>query len=277
MSLKYITFIVSTLVCLFLWKQESLINHHLTSTSNLCDIEEICFQDGEEIIYDVYYNTSFLWFKVGQAIFRVKSNSENYYFTAIGATNESYQWIFPVRDTVYSVVDKESFRTKWSTRSVHEGNYDQYDHTRFNQSSFKAISSFGKSRSETKDKTFDFPSCANDILTSLYVIRAKGMKYYQDNPFSNINIVMDRKIYPIDVKYLGVNNVRIKGWGNAELHTFNPELISSTTFKDTDQMRVYVSQDGNNIPVMLESPISVGRVKAILTTTRNLKYPRKIK
>lgn len=274
MFIRIIIVSLTTLMgLLFTLKKDSYLDDS-GSPTDFCEIKEICFEDGEEIVYDVYYNAGFLWFKVGHAIFRVKSNSENFYFTAIGVTNESYQWVFPVHDTVYSVVDRETFRTKWSARSVHEGNYDRYDHTKFNRSTHMATSNHGPSKSDTQEKTFSFPACANDILTTLYAIRGKGMSYYEKNPETGIEIVMDQKIYPIDIHYLGLNKVRVKGIGTAELHTFNPELISSTTFKDTDQMRVYVSKDGNNIPIMLESPISVGRVKAILQTTRNLKYPR---
>ncbi len=243
------------------------------SETDFCEVEEICFQDGEVIEYDVFYNAGFLWFNVGRARFMVKENSQNYYFTAIGATNQSYEWAFPVKDTVNSVVNKESFQVKRTTRVVNEGNYSQYDHMSFDYSTNQATSDKGKSRSTTERKTFSFPTCARDILTTLYVIRGKGVNFYKNNPETQIKIVMDQKIYPIDINYLGIQKVRIRGYGNLELHTFNPELIASTTFKETDKMRVYVSQDKNTIPLMLESPISVGKVRAVLRHTNNLKYP----
>jgi hypothetical protein len=41
-------------------------------------------------------------------------------------------------------------------------------------------------------------------------------------------------------------------------------------------MVVWVSQDGNRIPVLIESPIKVGSIKAVLNAYENLKYPLEI-
>jgi hypothetical protein len=53
---------------------------------------------------------------------------------------------------------------------------------------------------------------------------------------------------------------------------FSPQLISGEYFQDGDEMKVYVSDDQNRLPLVIESPLSVGYVKAVLKDYRGLKH-----
>jgi hypothetical protein len=37
-------------------------------------------------------------------------------------------------------------------------------------------------------------------------------------------------------------------------------------------MKIWASADGNKVPLMIESPVSVGTVKVVLKSWKNLKY-----
>ena len=75
------------------------------------------------------------------------------------------------------------------------------------------------------------------------------------------------------MKYFGKEeNKRIKGQGRFNTHLFSPQLIAGEIFKENDQMKVWVSADQNKIPLMIESPVSVGSVVARLKSYKNLKY-----
>ncbi|MBK9043084.1 MAG: DUF3108 domain-containing protein [Saprospiraceae bacterium] len=39
------------------------------------------------------------------------------------------------------------------------------------------------------------------------------------------------------------------------------------------ELKVYVGDDENKLPLMIESPLSVGSVKAVLISEKNLKHP----
>jgi hypothetical protein len=38
-------------------------------------------------------------------------------------------------------------------------------------------------------------------------------------------------------------------------------------------MKIYVSDDQNRLPIMIESPVSVGSVKAVLQSYEGLRFP----
>ena len=53
---------------------------------------------------------------------------------------------------------------------------------------------------------------------------------------------------------------------------FKPLLIKGTIFEGGEKMTVWVSDDGNRIPVRIESPISVGSIKVDMIYNRNLRH-----
>jgi hypothetical protein len=50
-------------------------------------------------------------------------------------------------------------------------------------------------------------------------------------------------------------------------------LIEGTIFKGGEKMEVWVSDDDNRIPVMINTPILVGSIRVLLKSYRNLKHP----
>lgn len=44
-------------------------------------------------------------------------------------------------------------------------------------------------------------------------------------------------------------------------------------FKEDTKMKVYVGDDENKLPLVIESPLAVGSVKAVLKSYENLKHP----
>ena len=53
---------------------------------------------------------------------------------------------------------------------------------------------------------------------------------------------------------------------------FQPQVIAGNVFDDDSKMSVWVSDDLNRIPLLIESPVSVGSVKVVLKEYKNLKY-----
>ena len=54
---------------------------------------------------------------------------------------------------------------------------------------------------------------------------------------------------------------------------FAVEVIAGSVFKGDESVTLWVSDDKNHIPLEIESPITVGKVKARITKYDNLKYP----
>jgi hypothetical protein len=53
---------------------------------------------------------------------------------------------------------------------------------------------------------------------------------------------------------------------------FSPQAVAGAVFNENTQMNVWVSDDRNRIPLLIESPISVGSVKIVLKSYKGLRY-----
>ena len=58
---------------------------------------------------------------------------------------------------------------------------------------------------------------------------------------------------------------------------FTPEVIAGEVFPDGAELNVWVTDDGNHLPLIIESPLSVGSAKAVLKSYKGLRYPVRAK
>ena len=56
-----------------------------------------------------------------------------------------------------------------------------------------------------------------------------------------------------------------------------PAFVDSQLFEDGEMMTLYLSDDKNKIPIMIEAKLKIGSIKAYLVESNNLLYPLKSK
>lgn len=239
-----------------------------------CVIENTAFKGGEKIIYKAYYNWKFVWVPAGEAEFNLRENKDNYEITVIGKTYKAYDAFFKVRDYFHSKIDKRTMFPKYFVRIVEEGNYRRFDSLVFNQDQRKAISYNGKNRSTAIRKVIPLAQCTHDLLSVLYFMRNINIHKYKVGEYIPTKILFDETIYPIKVKYEGkYDNFEIKDLGTFNTIKVIPDLVSGNVFKDGNRMHIWVTNDANKLPLLIESPLSVGSAKAILKSYTGLKHP----
>ncbi len=239
-----------------------------------CSMANTAFQHGEEIVYKLYYNWNFVWISAGEVVFKVEETPEGqYYFSAKGRTYKSYDWAFKVRDHYEAYVDKENLLPTQSIRQVQEGGYSLYDKMNYDQPNRKVTSLRGKTKEKATLKEFELEECMHDILSIVYYARNIEFQNYNSGQSFPVKIFMDKEVWPLTVKYKGKEEAKkIKGQGKFNTIKFSPEVIVGDVFSEGTEMNVYVSDDQNHIPLLIESPISVGSVKAVLKEYKGLKY-----
>ncbi len=239
-----------------------------------CTIQNHTFQAGEEIVYNIYYNWGLLWISAGEVTFKVEETSDGKYFLkAEGKTYPTYDPIFKVRDLYESYVDKESLLPYRSIREVQEGNYNLYDEIIFDQKRHIATSFRGKTKEKAESTTYELNDCMHDMLSIIYFTRNLDFDNLNDGEKIPVNIFMDKEVWPLEVTYKGKKKKKkIKGKGKFNTIQFTPETIEGYVFKEDSKMDIYVTDDKNRLPLLIESPISVGKIKAVLKSYKGLKY-----
>ncbi len=238
-----------------------------------CFMENKTFQGGEEITYKLYYNWNFVWLAAGEVTFKVNDMGGQYHVAVAGRTYKSYEWFFKVRDYYDTYIDKNSLLPTTSVRDVSEGKYKLYDEVTFDQENKKAKSLRGKTRENATMKEYDLDGCMHDMLSVIYYARNIDFDNYTEGQEFPVKIFMDKEIWPLNVKYKGKQaRKKIKKKGRFDTIKFSPQVVSGRVFKEGEEMMVYVSDDKNRIPLLIESPVSVGSVKAVLKKYKGLKY-----
>lgn len=236
--------------------------------------QDASFQHGEELVYKIYYNWNFVWLSAGEVTFKVFDEGAQYHYQAIGRTYDSYEWFFSVKDNYDSWVDKRSLLPNYSERSVNEGKYHIFEKISFNQSNRKMTVWRADKRGAAETKTeHAVQDRVHDVLSSLYYLRNIDFGNKQPGAAEHFRIFMDKEEFPLRMRYLGrEGRKKVHGMGYFKTMKFQPDVIAGNVFTEEAKMTVWVSDDLNRIPVLIESPVSVGSVKVVLKSYKGLKY-----
>lgn len=252
----------------------SFINKPYSPEVFYCDLDNTSFKVGEKLVYKAYYNWEFVWVPAGEAIFEIKETKNHYEIKVTGQTYSSYDYFFRVRDYFYSKIDKNTLLPANFVRIVEEGDYRKFDSLVFDHNKQKAVSFNGKSRKTAQKKVIPFEQCTHDLLSVLYFMRNVEIASYKPGQHIPVRMLFDEEIYPIKVRYTGKQaKVDIKGLGTYNTVTVVPDLVTGSVFKDGNKMKVWVSDDYNKIPLLIESPLKVGTAKAILKSYSGQRHP----
>lgn len=162
----------------------------------------------------------------------------------------------------------------YSERSVNEGDYHIFEKINFTQTARQTTVWRAPKRGEAETKTeHKVNDCVHDVLSALYFLRNVDFENRQKGYTVPFKVFMDQEEYPLKFKYDGKEGrKKIHGLGRYNTMRFQPEVVVGNVFKDGNKMQVWVSDDGNRLPLLIESPISVGSVKMVLKSCKGLKY-----
>ena len=244
------------------------------SPTDNCSMTNTSFKDGERLVYKIYYNWKFVWIPAGEVSMEVKETTNDFSIVVRGTTYESYDNFFRVRDYFKTKLDKNTLLPLSFVRNVEEGNYRKFDSINFNQNTGLATVFHGNSRSTAERTTHQIDQCMHDLVSVLYSLRNTNTSTYMKNDFVNTKIFFDKELYPITVRYLGAENKKeVKGLGKFNTLKILPDLVSGNVFKEGNKMNVWVSNDLNKVPLLIESPLYIGSGKAVLKSYENLRHP----
>ena len=243
-----------------------VISFPLRAGNGFCDIRNSAFGNAESITLKVFYTVVGAYFGAGEATFVTNFEKLNgkpvYHITGEGKTYSFYDNFFKVRDKYETYIDTATLQPYRFIRNVNEGTYKKYENVTFNKSTNTAV---------TNDGVYKVPECVQDVLSAIYFARNIDFNSYKPEDKIQFSMFLDNEVYDMYIRYLGKETIKTR-YGKFKAHKFKPLLIKGTIFEGGEKMTVWVSDDGNRIPVRIESPISVGSVKVDMIYNRNLRH-----
>ncbi len=238
---------------------------------------EIPFIAGEKITYDVYYNWHFVWVEAGKVSFEVEKEKINekpvFHFKSEGRSIIAYDWIYKVREQFESVADAKTLVPLSYSRQSFEGDYYAKEIVEFDYPNSKIHTKTENSNKPLSSQTLDLNGFVLDVQTAVYYARTldySGMFVGEKIPF---RMVIDGEVCDLYGKYLGIETIENYDGSIYRCHKFAALLVPGTIFSGGEDLFVWITDDRNKIPILVEAKILVGSVKAVFTGAKNLAFP----
>jgi hypothetical protein len=240
-----------------------------------CNVQNQTFRSGEYALYQVYYNWGVFWFHAAEATFETRpalwNNKKAYHFVSTGKTLPNYDWFFKVRDVYQSVADSATLSPLWFSRVTSEGGFQVNNQYTFKQNVIH--SSTQNSNTPRKTDTLKYSGCVYDLLTAIYATRTLSYNKLHLNDTVGICVVVDNEIFPLTIRYLGVEEIENKDEIKYRCQKFAVELVAGTIFTEGEEMVVWVSDDQAKVPIRVEAKILIGSIVAHLSSVSGSAWP----
>ena len=238
-----------------------------TPPDNFCGIRNVSFTVGEEITFAVYYAVAGIYADVGRATFtstlETMNNRTVYHIVGEGKTKSSYDILYKVRDKYETYIDTSTMQPLKFIRNVNEGGYKKYQNITFNKTANTAIAT---------DGVFKVPACVQDVVSSMYYARNIDFSLLRPEDKIPFSMFLDNEVYNMYIRYLGRETIKTR-YGKFNTLKIKPLLLKGSIFDGEEDMTVWVTDDPNHIPVRVESPLVVGKIKIDMMSYNNLRHP----
>ncbi|MDQ3073926.1 MAG: DUF3108 domain-containing protein [Bacteroidota bacterium] len=215
------------------------------------------------------FNIDFNGISSGEAILQVMPDKislagrEHYHIHVHGRSYKFFDNFYKVRDYYESFIDVNTFLPSVFIRDIQEGPYTKKEHYLFNQNTNKVLSD---------SKIYDVPPGIHDVISAFYYLRCMDFSTVQEGTVVPVKSFFENEIFPLGVKFIGRKTIKTD-IGTIKCLLFQPLLIEGRVFKDQSGMELYVSDDKNQLPVLIQSDVYLGKVSAELKSYAGLKYP----
>lgn len=241
--------------------------------------ENTVFQPGERVRYQAVYNWGFIWLNAGLVTFSVDAtkwqDQEALHLKSVGVSLKSYDRLFTVRDTFETWVHPRTLEPFEFRRVTNEGSYKSYHHYLFNSTERQIRSSISREGGPVERGLMDWPACSYDLVSMVYQARNIDFSPYNKGDKIPITLIVDGEIHNLYIRYLGKEVAELRDGRRFSCLKFSPLLVKGTIFEAGEDMTVWVTDDANRVPIIVEAKILIGSVKAMFIDAEGLRHPVK--
>ncbi len=232
----------------------------------------VAFADGEKLVYAVSYRAKMVPNTVvGRATLECAVETDGqgtvYKITANGRTLPFFRWFFDLDDTYVSRMDSATLRPVSLDVSLSENGYGfraryMYD---WNAGVMRSVYK-NKRWAEERRKEQNLSADSFDAVALFYNLRQKDFDGFGPGQRHVLHLVLEDTVRTIGYSFLGRDEVKIRGLGRFGALKFRCQIATSSaeSFEDGSEFTLWISDDDNRIPLLIESPVRVGSVRAVL-------------
>ncbi|WP_202913615.1 DUF3108 domain-containing protein [Pararcticibacter amylolyticus] len=226
--------------------------------------KETAFKPGEELKYRLRYG----FITAAEATLNVLDsdvkfdNKPVFHLVAQGKTAASFNLFYKVRNRYDSYIDRKDLTPYLYTENIREANYRRTDKVRFYQDQNKVVGNKGTFKG--RDKTFD-------LVSAFFFARSLDLSGVRPGTLFTIPYFLDDEVADMKITYVGKETIKTP-IGTFNCLKFNPSIKPGRIFRKDSKLYLWITDDGNRIPVKAQVEILVGSVTLEVTSAKGLKY-----
>ncbi|MCC2548412.1 DUF3108 domain-containing protein [Hymenobacter sp. BT175] len=231
------------------------------------------FTKGEVVRYKVHYgliNAADATIEIAGDIHRV-NDRPCYKATVTGRTIGSFDYFLRIRDTWRSYIDTTSILPQKFFRNIEENRYRKKETVDFDHSRDMAlVESRGDDKDPLKKESFKVPNNVQDMVSGFFFLRTLNYDQRKVGELIRVQGFFDGQVFNLDVIYKGRETVETKA-GVIRTIRLVPRMPENKLFSGENAVSVYLSDDRNKIPVLIQAELVVGSVKVDMYKYQGLK------
>jgi hypothetical protein len=225
---------------------------------------------GEKLTFRVAFNSTLTGSVTGgKATLEVKkenkilNNRSTYHVVGEGKTTGFIELFYKVRDRYESYFDEDALISRQFIRRTRENNYKKDDLVIFRQEDLMAVS---------LTKIMKVPANMQDVISAFYYARTLDVSHLEPGGIVHVPFFLDDSVYNSRVIFKGRETVETK-LGKFRCMAFRPMVATGYAFDDPYPITIWLTDDANRIPILIESEQSVGRGRVELISYSGLANP----
>lgn len=234
--------------------------------TNYRTIHHNAFKPGEKLTYIVHYG----WVNAGEAVVELRDVEQpvmgRKVLRAVGRGRSlgAFNTFYKVDDYYESQFDAQGVFPWIFQRRVSEGGFE------FSQDYF-----YRQHKNEVatqKQETHKVPSSVQDMLSAFYYARTLDFSNAKPGDVYTIQCFLDDELWPLQMRFIGKETIKLRN-GKYRCLKFQPVVQEGRIFKTNDDLNVWITDDGNKIPVLAQAKVLVGSIKMELSQFEGLSHP----
>src|SRR5690554_4081427 len=269
--IKKTTSIFSFLLLLFVFQPV-----FIQSAKAQCVINITAFASGENIEYDLYFNFGIFRARAGKGSLSVTESNyrgvNSLRTVMLLNTSGLAGNIYSVNDTLTSYVDK-NMRPLLFTKEAHEGGDHSVERQSFTYEDGKInIRSIRNFNGEERfDEVITTEVCAYDYLSVISLIRNIDFTRMKPGERKYIQFISGKKAVNMYVNYQGITNFKANDGKKYEVIDLSMTIMDDAFTNQKDALKAMLTNDDNRVPVVIDTSLNIGSVKAIMKSAKGLR------
>lgn len=239
------------------------------------------FGDGENLPYTVSYRAKLIP-PINMMRVSLRTVGENlggaphYHVIGNGRTTGGVSGIFSLNDTFHTWLDGRTLLPSRMTSDQHEDNYHFRATYNYDWQAMR-VSNVRRNAKWDSDLYAEIPLRENsgDALSLFFRMRALDLQSLSPGVEYPLDLVLGEGTRPIAFRYLGREELKIRRTGTFRALKFVCTMATEdgSTFEEGMAFTIWISDDANKIPLLIDCPIRIGRVRVTLTEGYRVLHP----